>query len=198
VPKPTSGWSTPARRGSSTDSSCSESGVVEPRRPAQASKERLRLSESGWARARRLRRWWRRRVSVRRSVSLAGPSVACPKSPCVGPVPLVRSLRKRSALLHASVEPRKDPRAASSVAHLAPVRRAPCRLASHPLILRPPSKDLGHTTLASRSVWAAVRAPFSGLKSAPRHGSGFALGNRPDPAGGQSDHKRGSSRRSRG
>ena len=103
MPKPTSGWSTPARRGSSTDSSCSESGVVEPRRPAQASKERLRLSESGWARARRLRRWWRRRVSVRRSVSLAGPSVACPKSLCAGPVPLVRSRRKGSALLHASV-----------------------------------------------------------------------------------------------
>jgi hypothetical protein len=74
VPKPSSGWSMPARRGSSTDSSCSESGVVELRRPAQASKERLRLSESGWARARRLRRRWRRWVSVRRSVSPAGPS----------------------------------------------------------------------------------------------------------------------------
>jgi hypothetical protein len=41
-------------------------------------------------------------VSVRRSVSLAGPSVACPKSPCVGPVPLVRTPRQRSAVLNVS------------------------------------------------------------------------------------------------
>jgi hypothetical protein len=140
VQKPTSGWSTPARPGSSTDSSCSESGVVEPRRPAPASKERLRLSESGWARARRLRRRWRRWVSVRRSVSLAGPSVACPKSLALA--------RSRWCAPHGDVPrcctfppgPRKSPVAASSVARVPPVRRAPCGLASHPAVLRPPSK----------------------------------------------------------
>jgi hypothetical protein len=37
--------------------------------------------------------------------------------------------------------------AAFSVARVPPVRRAPCGLASHPAVLRPPSKDLGHGTL---------------------------------------------------
>jgi hypothetical protein len=39
------------------------------------------------------------------------------------------------------------PLAAFSVARVPPVRRAPCGLASHPAVLRPPSKDLGHGTL---------------------------------------------------
>ena len=38
--------------------------------------------------------------------------------------------------------------AAFSVARIPPVRGAPCGLASHPAVLRPPSKDLGHATLA--------------------------------------------------
>src|SRR5262247_3594784 len=40
--------------------------------------------------------------------------------------------------------------AAFSVARVPPVRRAPCGLASHPAVLGPPSKDLGHRTLMSR------------------------------------------------
>src|SRR4029453_16342032 len=39
------------------------------------------------------------------------------------------------------------PLAAFSVARVPPVRRAPCGLASHPAVLRPPSKDPGHGTL---------------------------------------------------
>jgi carbamoyltransferase len=39
------------------------------------------------------------------------------------------------------------PLAAFSVARVPPVRQAPCGLASHPAVLRPPSKDLGHGTL---------------------------------------------------
>jgi hypothetical protein len=41
----------------------------------------------------------------------------------------------------------RRPLAAFSVARVPPVRQAPCGLASHPAVLRPPSKDLGHGTL---------------------------------------------------
>jgi hypothetical protein len=160
VQKPTSGWSTPARPGSSTDSSCSESGVVEPRRPAPASKERLRLSESGWARARRLRRRWRRWVSVRRSVSLAGPSVACPKSLALA--------RSRWCAPHGDVPrcctfppgPRKSTVAASSVAVYLQYAGLPAALPGIQRSSGHRQRDLGHATPASRNVWAAVRARF--------------------------------------
>jgi nickel/cobalt transporter (NicO) family protein len=48
--------------------------------------------------------------------------------------------------------------AAFSVARVPPVRRAPCGLASHPAVLGPPSKDLGHATLRRGVIALAMAA----------------------------------------
>src|SRR4029453_11481649 len=45
---------------------------------------------------------------------------------------------------------RRHTLATFSIARVAPVRRAPCGLASDPAVLGPPANDLGHATLAGR------------------------------------------------
>ncbi len=61
------------------------------------------------------------------------------------------------------------PLAAFSVARVPPVRQAPCGLASHPAVLRPPSKDLGHGTLdAVACSYHPVPIASGGRVPAPR------------------------------
>src|SRR5262245_48119495 len=86
---------------------------------------------------------------------LSVASVACPKSLCVCLVPLVPG--------HVLARPRSA------------ATRTRCGLAMHPAVLRHPSKDLGHATLASPTIKLPSREVLCALgdgdRSRPVHAS---------------------------